>query len=67
MMIGLIVLYNWLLPGLIMMACACAGLAILIFLIKPYTLPMMNGYHIISEMLLILCFKIIYEIEQCNI
>lgn len=28
---------------------------------------MMNGYHVISEMLLILCFKIIYEIEQCNI
>jgi hypothetical protein len=33
MMLGLIVLYNWLLPGLILMASSCAGLAIAIFLV----------------------------------
>jgi len=33
MMIGLIVLYDWLLAGLILMASSCAGLAIAIFIV----------------------------------
>ena len=66
-MLALIVLYDWLYVGLIVMSSICAAFGVFIFFVKPYTLPRMNDYHIISEAFLIICFGIIYQIELCNV
>jgi len=67
LMLALIVLYDWLYVGLIVMSSICAAFGVFIFFVKPYTLPRMNDYHIISEAFLIICFGIIYQIELCNV
>jgi len=49
------------------MTAVCSAFGLFILIVQPYTLPRMNDFHIISEILLIACFGIIFSIELCNV
>ena len=66
-MMALTVLYNHFEASLIFMCLVSLIFGLLILFIQPYTLPRMNTFHTISEILLVLSFGIVYLIELCNI
>ncbi|KAL4431824.1 hypothetical protein ABPG74_015264 [Tetrahymena malaccensis] len=66
MMSSLVLLYNYLYVNLIFMSSVCFLFAIMIYFFKPYTIVRMNDFHIFSEFLLIICFVLIYQIQDCN-
>lgn len=60
LMVGLIALYDYFYIGLAIMASSCLGFALMLYFFRPYTLPTMNDYHIISEGISIMCFVLFY-------
>ncbi|EAR84001.2 transmembrane protein, putative (macronuclear) [Tetrahymena thermophila SB210] len=66
MMSSLVLFYDYFYTNLIIMGSVCFLFAIMIYFFKPYTIVRMNDFHIFSEFLLIICFVLIYQIQDCN-